>query len=44
MAQRVRDIMDDVPVTVELQATVTSVARLMRDKRVGTVLVRMATS
>ncbi|WP_030809190.1 CBS domain-containing protein [Streptomyces sp. NRRL F-2799] len=39
MAQHVRDIMTSDLVTVEPQASVASVARLMRDEDVGTVLV-----
>ncbi|MFF3469084.1 CBS domain-containing protein [Streptomyces sp. NPDC001984] len=39
MAQRVRDIMSDDLVTVEPQAAVAAVARLMRDQDVGAVLV-----
>ncbi|MYV37302.1 CBS domain-containing protein [Streptomyces sp. SID1328] len=39
MAQHVRDIMTSELVTVEPQASVASVARLMRDEDVGTVLV-----
>ncbi|MEV5846490.1 CBS domain-containing protein [Streptomyces sp. NPDC051985] len=39
MAQHVRDIMTSDLVTVEPQASVTSVARLMRDEDVGAVLV-----
>ncbi|MFF9392215.1 CBS domain-containing protein [Streptomyces griseoluteus] len=39
MAQQVRDIMTSELVTVEPQASVASVARLMRDEDVGTVLV-----
>ncbi|MBC2904726.1 CBS domain-containing protein [Streptomyces cupreus] len=39
MAQRVRDIMTSSLVTVEPQASVTAVARLMRDEDVGVVLV-----
>ncbi|MEU9919877.1 CBS domain-containing protein [Streptomyces griseoluteus] len=39
MAQHVRDIMTSELVTVEPQASVASVARLMRDEGVGTVLV-----
>ncbi|MGW7386963.1 CBS domain-containing protein [Streptomyces sp. NPDC054794] len=41
MVQRVRDVMADVPVTVQVQVqdTVASVARLMRDTGVGVVLV-----
>ncbi|MGW0633759.1 CBS domain-containing protein, partial [Streptomyces sp. NPDC002758] len=39
MAQRVRDIMSDDLVTVEPQASVAAVARLMRDQDVGAVLV-----
>ncbi|MGO4759484.1 CBS domain-containing protein, partial [Streptomyces sp. 2MCAF27] len=40
MAQRVRDLMADVPMTVESQESVASVARLMRDQGVGAVLVK----
>ncbi|POX54467.1 CBS domain-containing protein [Streptomyces sp. Ru71] len=39
MTQHVRDIMTADPVTVEPQASVTSVARLMRDQDLGAVLV-----
>lgn len=39
MTQHVRDIMTSELVTVEPQASVASVARLMRDEDVGTVLV-----
>lgn len=39
MAQRVRDRMAGVPMTVEAQESVTSVARLMRDEGVDAVLV-----
>lgn len=39
MTQHVRDIMTAEPVTVEPQASVTSVARLMRDENIGAVLV-----
>ncbi|MFF7967764.1 CBS domain-containing protein [Streptomyces sp. NPDC007903] len=39
MAQHVRDILTSELVTVEPQASVASVARLMRDEDVGTVLV-----
>jgi CBS domain-containing protein len=39
MAQHVRDIMTSDLVTVEPQASVTSVARLMRDEDLGAVLV-----
>ncbi|MES4908633.1 MULTISPECIES: CBS domain-containing protein [unclassified Streptomyces] len=39
MAQRVRDVMADVPMTVAPQEPVTSVARLMRDHGVSAVLV-----
>ncbi|NUP44869.1 MAG: CBS domain-containing protein [Streptomyces sp.] len=39
MAQRVRDLMADVPRTVGPQESVASVARLMRDQGVGAVLV-----
>ncbi|RZU36115.1 CBS domain protein [Streptomyces sp. BK022] len=39
MAQQVRDIMTSDLVTVEPQASVATVARLMRDEDVGTVLV-----
>jgi CBS domain-containing protein len=40
MAQRVRDLMADVPMTVASQESVASVARLMRDQGVGAVLVK----
>ncbi|MER7056485.1 MULTISPECIES: CBS domain-containing protein [unclassified Streptomyces] len=39
MTQYVRDIMTGDPVTVEPQASVTSVARIMRDQDLGAVLV-----
>ncbi|MBC9724828.1 CBS domain-containing protein [Streptomyces sp. TRM68367] len=39
MAQHVRDIMTGAPVSVEPQASVAAVARLMRDQDVGAVLV-----
>ncbi|MFI6034875.1 CBS domain-containing protein [Streptomyces sp. NPDC051315] len=39
MTQHVRDIMTAEPLTVEPQASVTSVARLMRDEDIGAVLV-----
>jgi CBS domain-containing protein len=39
MAQHVRDVMTRAPVTVEPQASVASVARLMRDPNIGAVLV-----
>ncbi|MFJ8787633.1 CBS domain-containing protein [Streptomyces sp. NPDC102462] len=39
MTEHVRDIMTGTPVTVEPQASVTAVARLMRDQDIGTVLV-----
>ncbi|GKQ33832.1 CBS domain-containing protein [Streptomyces sp. A012304] len=39
MTQHVRDIMTAEPVTVEPQASVTAVARLMRDENIGAVLV-----
>ncbi|MFH9970034.1 CBS domain-containing protein [Streptomyces mirabilis] len=39
MAQHVRDVMTRAPVTVEPQASVASVARLMRDQNIGAVLV-----
>ncbi|MFF0223803.1 CBS domain-containing protein [Streptomyces sp. NPDC004629] len=39
MAEHVRDIMTGTPVTVEPQASVTAVARLMRDQDIGAVLV-----
>ncbi|MFI6013629.1 CBS domain-containing protein [Streptomyces sp. NPDC051243] len=39
MAQQVQDIMTGVLVTVEPQASVSAVARLMRDRDVGAVLV-----
>lgn len=39
MAQHVRDIMTDTPVSVETGALVTDVARLMRDEDIGIVLV-----
>ncbi|MFJ5262482.1 CBS domain-containing protein [Streptomyces sp. NPDC088387] len=39
MAQHVRDIMTSAPVTVEPVASVAAVARLMRDKGIGAVLV-----
>ncbi|MEU3897371.1 CBS domain-containing protein [Streptomyces sp. NPDC045251] len=39
MTQYVRDIMTGHPVTVEPQASVTAVARLMRDRDLGAVLV-----
>ncbi|MFD8377369.1 CBS domain-containing protein [Streptomyces sp. NPDC059679] len=40
MAQRVRDLMADVPMMVESQESVASVARLMRDQGVSAVLVK----
>ncbi|MEU1597902.1 CBS domain-containing protein [Streptomyces sp. NPDC005708] len=39
MTQHVRDIMTTAPVTVEPQASVANVARLMRDQNIGAVLV-----
>ncbi|MGW5210548.1 CBS domain-containing protein [Streptomyces sp. NPDC004051] len=39
MTQHVSEVMTSVPVTVEPQASVTSVARMMRDEDVGAVLV-----
>ncbi|MGW0843475.1 CBS domain-containing protein [Streptomyces sp. NPDC002787] len=39
MAQHVRDIMTSAPLTVEPQASVRSVAQLMRDQDLGAVLV-----
>ncbi|MFD7131175.1 CBS domain-containing protein [Streptomyces sp. NPDC059894] len=39
MTQHVRDIMTAEPVTVEPQASVSSVARIMRDENIGVVLV-----
>ncbi|MFE0451288.1 CBS domain-containing protein [Streptomyces sp. NPDC058914] len=39
MTQHVRDIMTAPPVTVEPQASVTDVARIMRDEDIGVVLV-----
>ncbi|MFD8034810.1 CBS domain-containing protein [Streptomyces sp. NPDC059717] len=39
MTQHVRDIMTAAPVTVEPQASVANVARLMRDQNIGAVLV-----
>lgn len=39
MAQHVREIMTDTPVTVEARTSVTAVARLMRDQNIGAVLV-----
>ncbi|MER6531859.1 CBS domain-containing protein [Streptomyces sp. NPDC001508] len=39
MTEHVRDIMTGTPVTVEPQASVTAVARLMRDQDIGAVLV-----
>ncbi|MGJ3560273.1 CBS domain-containing protein [Streptomyces sp. INA 01156] len=39
MTQRVREVMTSVPATVGPQASVTSVARMMRDEDVGAVLV-----
>ncbi|MEU6516089.1 CBS domain-containing protein [Streptomyces sp. NPDC046978] len=39
MTQHVRDIMTTAPVTVEPQASVANVARLMRDQNTGAVLV-----
>lgn len=39
MTQHVRDIMTAAPVTVEPQASVTAVARIMRDENIGAVLV-----
>ncbi|MFF3518812.1 CBS domain-containing protein [Streptomyces sp. NPDC004393] len=39
MSQHVRDIMTSAPVTVEPQASVANVARLMRDQNIGAVLV-----
>ncbi|MGW9032331.1 CBS domain-containing protein, partial [Streptomyces sp. NPDC055722] len=39
MTQHVRDIMTSAPVTVEPQASVANVARLMRDQNIGAVLV-----
>ncbi|MFJ9755606.1 CBS domain-containing protein [Streptomyces sp. NPDC101149] len=39
MPQHVRDIMTTAPVTVEPQASIANVARLMRDQNIGAVLV-----
>lgn len=39
MTQHVRDIMTSAPVTVEPQASVAAVARIMRDRDIGDVLV-----
>jgi CBS domain-containing protein len=39
VTQHVRDIMTAAPVTVEPQASVTAVARIMRDENIGAVLV-----
>ncbi|MFF3501239.1 CBS domain-containing protein [Streptomyces sp. NPDC003247] len=39
MTQHVRDIMTAEPVTVEPQASVSAVARIMRDENIGVVLV-----
>jgi CBS domain-containing protein len=39
MTQHVRDIMTTAPVTVEPQASVANVAKLMRDQNIGAVLV-----